>query len=122
MENKIYTKKRNLSRGELGRVLVSRLKKKVKLIFNQIKLFFTSPTGKLSLIKLSGLILLILLSSWGAFQLFRKPAITQPKQLVTPYDWKVENPEDGYAIEFAQIKNEKSDIQIKKTKPENLKK
>ncbi|MFZ2188280.1 MAG: hypothetical protein WAV73_01815, partial [Candidatus Moraniibacteriota bacterium] len=42
--------------------------------------------------------------------------------LVTPYDWKVENPEDGYAIEFAQIKNEKSDIQIKKTKPENLKK
>ncbi|MFZ2777675.1 MAG: fibronectin type III domain-containing protein, partial [Candidatus Moraniibacteriota bacterium] len=107
MENKIYTKKRNLSRGELGRVLVY---KTVKILQRKSKL-----------IGICTFVLATIFLAWNFLPISNKHLTTQPKVESDAYDFQLDKPQDGYSIDFSQIKNPQSEIQVGKTNVSEVK-
>jgi phosphodiesterase/alkaline phosphatase D-like protein len=106
MENKINTKKRNLSQGMFGRVLALRI--------------VTIFKGKFKLIGISTFVLAAIFFSWKFLPLLHKTT-SQPNTQNESYDFKLENPQDGYSVDFSQIKNPKTEIQVGKTNVSEIK-
>ncbi|MEI6588089.1 MAG: polymer-forming cytoskeletal protein, partial [Candidatus Moraniibacteriota bacterium] len=77
---------------------------------------------KFRLIGISIFVLATIFLSWKFLPLFHKSVTLQPKSPEATYDFKLENPQEGYSVDFSQIKNPKTEIQVGKTNVSEVKK